>query len=92
MSDENDIQVLLDCGPSQMTSNYEYFKLYIPFPNRSFRVSRSATACNSFEITVVSVLAFSIVKFLEEVTFEPAGCNFMVVAGAGEASGFGVGV
>jgi hypothetical protein len=47
----------------------------------------------SFTIAVVSVLAFSSVKVLEEVAFELGGGNFaVVVVGTGEAAGFGVGV
>ena len=42
---------------------------------------------------MVSVLAFSSVKVLEEVAVELGGGNFVVVVvGAGGASGFGVGV
>jgi len=44
-------------------------------------------------MAVVSVLAFSSVKVLEEVALELGGGNFVViVVGAGGASGFGVGV
>ena len=39
---------------------------------------------------MVSVLAFSSVKVLEEAVFELGGGNFVVVVGTGEASGFGV--
>ena len=41
---------------------------------------------------MVSVFAFSRVKVLEEAALELGGGNFVVVAGAGEASDFGVGV
>lgn len=48
---------------------------------------------SSFTIAVVSVFAFSRVKVLEEAALELGGGNFVVVvAGAGEASDFGVGV
>jgi hypothetical protein len=48
---------------------------------------------SSLTIAVVSVLAFSSVKVLEEVALELGGGNFVVVeAGAGDGSDFGVGV